>query len=479
MTSLAVGRRVGWLCGCATLAVALCISQLSGIGLQPAHGESADTETYNWDTGYDPSARQTQMFEGEFERPMLGERTEDAMLQAIAHYQIIVRRGGWEPVHGGQTLVVGSRGERVEQLIDRLMISGDLVPGANFDRTVYDQAVFDAVQNFQTRHGLLAHGKVDDRTRLTLNVPASVRLQMLEINLDRVREYASELSSRYVVVNIPATELEIVQDGYLYSRHVTIVGKVDRPSPEVSSQITQLNFNPYWHAPPSIVEKDILPQLRQGTSYIKDLNIRVFEGSYYGEEVDPDSIDWSQVDDPNRYFFRQEPGENNAMATVRINFPNDHAVYLHDTPNQSLFLNAARYDSSGCVRVDDVGTFVEWLLQGEDGWNRERIEQLGQSREREDADLRQPVPLRIVYLTAWATANDDVHFRPDIYGRDGIEQANAAGQPSTAGSASDEQSAQVASDETATDGIAGIIEQELLTGSTRSGNLFGGEESIH
>lgn len=394
-----------------------------------------ELRSLSWEDGFDRSVRDTEVLEGELVKPMLGPDTEQAMLEAIARYQIFARRGGWPEIPGGHTMVVGIKDDRVPLLVHRLMIGGDLVPAPGFDETVYDEAVQAAVIRFQQRHGILAHGKVDEKTRKALNVPAADRLRTLEANLERVRKAVPGLRGRYVVVNVPAAELEAVEDGYLYSRHVTVVGKVDRPTPVVVSQIVELNFNPYWHAPISIAEKDIIPQLRRGLSYLEKINVKVFEGGYYGEEVDPRTVDWSTAS-AERYFFRQEPGESNAMATVRINFPNEHHVYLHDTPGKGLFNQAVRYDSSGCIRVDQVQTFVSWLLRGQEDWSAERVGEVAESHERLDVELVRKVPLRVVYLTAWALADGSVHFRPDIYGRDDPSAAvfdapedDAAAQP--------------------------------------------------
>ena len=390
-----------------------------------AEAATLEEQTFNWDDGRDPSARKSAIMKGENQLPSLGPGTEQAMLEAIARYQIVVRRGGWPVIPGGRMLVPGSRDRRVELLVHRLMISGDLVPPPNFDATRFNEVVQRAVIKFQVRHGLLPHGKVDEKTRRALNVPASARLEALETNLPRARTYAEGLSGRYVVVNVPAAELEAVEDGYLHSRHVTVVGKVDRPTPEVSSEIVQVNFNPYWHAPISIAEKDIIPQLQKGLSYLHQINMRVFEGGYYGTEVDPSTVDWSTAS-PKKFYFRQEPGESNAMASVRINFPNAHDVYLHDTPAKGMFSQAVRYDSSGCVRVDDVQTLVTWLLNGQDDWSAERVAELGENRERTDIELSNKVGLRLVYLTAWAVADGSVHFRPDVYGRDVMAGQEAA-----------------------------------------------------
>lgn len=410
---------------CAVLLLPWAFTSSFNVLSSSAEAATLEEQTFNWDDGRDPSVRKTAILEGENELPSLGPGTEQAMLEAIARYQIFVRRGGWPEIPGGHILVPGSSDRRVELLVHRLMTSGDLVPSQNFNAKRYDETVQRAVIKFQVRHGLLPHGKVDEKTRRALNVPASERLRALEANLPRARAYAAGLSGRYVVVNVPAAELEAVEDGYLHSRHVTVVGKVDRPTPDVSSQIVQLNFNPYWHAPISIAEKDIIPQLRKGLSYLTKINMKVFEGSYYGTEVDPRTVDWSKAS-PKKFFFRQEPGANNAMSTVRINFPNEHDVYLHDTPGKGLFAQAIRYDSSGCVRVDDVQALVAWLLSGQDDWSEERVAELAETRERHDVALDKKVGLRLVYLTAWAVPDGSVHFRPDVYGRDTATGQEAA-----------------------------------------------------
>ncbi len=364
--------------------------------------------------------RQSFIAAGQSLEPMLGVHTVDTLLGAIARYQIIVRRGGWPELPQGRELAPGQKGVDVANLRYRLMASGDLAAvRTDGDPAYFDAALEQALKAFQSRHGIMAHGRLDERTRAALNVPATERLNTLNMNLVRAQEYLQKpLGERYVVVNIPAAELETVENGHVYSRHVNVVGKVDRPSPEVISQITEVNFNPYWHAPVSIVQKDILPLLREGNiGHLRDINLRVFADPEYSIEVDPSTVNWATVS-ADQYYFRQEPGEQNAMATVRINFPNKHAVYLHDTPTKTLFNQAFRYDSSGCVRVDDVHVLTEWLLNGQDGWDRTRIDMVAASRERLDVALERPVDFRMIYLTAWADMDGTVHFRPDIYNRD-------------------------------------------------------------
>jgi murein L,D-transpeptidase YcbB/YkuD len=297
----------------------------------------------------------------------------------------------------------------------RLVIEGYL-PAAAAEGDTYDEAVEEAVRHFQLNQGLFANGRVEATTLAALNVPATARLATLKANLPRVTQYAKGLGSRYVVVNIPAAQLESVEKGRVHSRHNVIAGKIDRPSPVVESKITEINFNPYWNAPVSIVERDIIPQVQKNPKILSQLKIKIYDG-LNGPEVDPKTIDWSKVQ-PDRYHFRQEPGNDNAMASVKISFPNPYAVYMHDTPTKQLFTQSARYFSSGCVRVDKVHLLTDWILAGQDGWNQAKIAAITESKDRLDVKVDDPPQLRFAYLTGWVTADGEAHFRPDIYDLD-------------------------------------------------------------
>ncbi|QPC44903.1 L,D-transpeptidase family protein [Kaustia mangrovi] len=361
--------------------------------------------------------------------PMLSGDSERMLMDAIARYEIMARRGGWQPLPGGRELRVGGSGQLVMMLRRRLVAEAYLTPQQVAEPQRFDRAMEHAVKRFQHNHGLAPTGVVDEATRRALNVPVEQRLATLRANVERVREQTKKLGGKYVVVNIPAAQLETVQNGRVYARQNVVVGKTDRPSPVLSSRITELIFNPYWTAPLSIVKKDILPKVRQNPGFLKEMDIRIFDG-YGGPEVDPGTVDWATVA-PDRYVFRQEPGLNNAMATVKLRFPNPYAVYLHDTPTKSLFSQAARYFSSGCVRVDQVHLLTEWVLRDQPGWSPARIQGIVGSGERVEVKLENPVQVRFAYMTGWATRDGGVHFRPDIYRLDGT--GFVSGQPEPIG----------------------------------------------
>ncbi len=347
--------------------------------------------------------------------PILSYDTAYNLQQAIARYQQIVANGGWEQmpreVYG---LVAGNNRNTVSRLRNRLVASGDLAAEHGGREDMFDQNVDAALRYFQARHGLQVNGKVDEATFYALNVPADFRLGQLQLNLQRVDAMAPTLSERYVVVNIPAALIEAVGGGTVAERHTAVVGRIDRQTPILESEIREINFNPYWTVPKSIIRKDLITYMNEDPQYLTKYDIRIFDGQ--GQEVSPQSINWS-TDEAVNYTFRQEPGAENSLGHVRINFPNPYAVYLHDTPTKSLFAENQRFHSSGCVRVENVDAFVAWILQ--DGqWDVSAVQSMFQSGAREDVPVSNPVPIHTTYITAWANRNGTVSFREDVYNYD-------------------------------------------------------------
>ncbi|WP_159586285.1 L,D-transpeptidase family protein [Chelativorans xinjiangense] len=352
-------------------------------------------------------------------QPILSQQTASNVERAIARYSDIVGRGGWPMVPATKKLQLGVVDPDVEILRRRLMISEDLSQQAGMS-PAFDSYVDAALKRFQARHGLPADGVTGQYTYSALNVSAPIRLGQLQTNLGRLREMtANPLDGRLVTVNIPAASIEAVENGRVFLRHTAIVGKVDRQTPVLNSNINEIILNPYWNAPVSIVRKDIIPKMREDPNYLTDNSIRLIAPD--GTEVDPLSVDWS-TDDAAKYRFRQDPGRINAMATVKINFPNEHAVYMHDTPQQQLFGDQARFHSSGCVRVQNVRDLVTWILRDTPGWDRRTIETTIQTEEDKRIPVASPVPVYFTYISAWSTGDGAIHFRDDIYGRDGQQE---------------------------------------------------------
>ncbi len=377
---------------------------------------------------------QTEILASKSVSPMLTAESAAQMRTISARYEDIIANGGFPKVGRG-SYKKGSEGKGTIELNRRLYMDGYLrkeaVEGEFAGRVT--SATIDAITRFQKNLGLAATGKVDAATLAALNVSAQERLHTIEANIARLEAYGQNLGDRYLVVNVPAQQIETVNNGKVFSRHNAIVGRPERPTPVVMTALSDVNFNPYWNAPASIVERDIIPKLKSGTQILTDMNIKVFQG-FGGPEVDPGEVDWSSAiaDD---YHFRQEPGPANAMATAKINFSSPFGIYLHDTPEKHLFKNGNRFYSSGCVRVEKVELLLEWVLNNQEGIGRSEISALAETLERRDVKLEAPPQLRVAYLTSWPVGNT-VAFRNDVYGLDGT--GFIVGQPLPEGEVSDE-----------------------------------------
>ena len=381
----------------------------------PAFTQQADNvgEQAEWRQSYESSAR---IAVGRESTPILSPATLAASEAAIQTYQGIVARGGWNEVPANAELKIGVKSKSVQLLRQRLAMSGDLDASAGTS-PVFDSFVEAAVKRFQVRHGLSPTGVVGEQTLNELNVPAQTRLSQLETNIVRLRAFSGNLGARFVTVNIPAAAVETVENGVVYSHHAAGVGKIDRQSPIMQAKATEINFNPFWTVPPSLIKKDLIPKMQADPNYLTDEKIRVFNKE--GQEVAPTSINWNTLEATN-YKYRQDTGADiNSLGFVRINIPNPYGVYMHDTPSKGIFGDDFRFVSSGCVRVQDVRDYVAWLLKDTTGWTRDHIDEVIQSGQRLDVKLAAPVPVYWVYITAWATPDGIVQFREDIYHRDG------------------------------------------------------------
>jgi murein L,D-transpeptidase YcbB/YkuD len=368
-----------------------------------------------WTEGFDTSAPfQTPI---RSTRPTLSAETAKYTEQAITRYSAIAQQGGWPAVSSEQPLKIGVRHPGVAALRQRLTVGGDLeIAGGAPDS--YDSFVEGAVRRFQQRHGLIADGVVANETLRRMNVPVEIRLRQLETNLGRVTEFSKEeLGARYVMVNVPGAEIETVETGIVHSRHNAVVGKIDRQTPLLTTKVTEINFNPFWTVPRSIILKDLIPLIQKDPRYLDRQKIRIYDRQ--GNPMHWRTINWN-TDEAADYLFRQDPGELNSMGSVKINFPSPEGVYLHDTPQKGLFGANDRFNSSGCVRVQNVREFVIWLLKNTPEWPPENIVRVMTNGERIDATVEDPVELYFRYVTAWANSDGIVQFRDDIYQLDGF-----------------------------------------------------------
>ena len=389
-----------------------------------------------WSDGYD--AASVGAADVRTTIPTLSPQIVSALQAAIAQYSDIVAKGGWPVVPAEKVLKIGMQDPIVVVLRQRLAISGDLPPeaaaGASGGSASFDSYVDAAVKRFQARHGIQPDGVLGSSSYAALNIPAHLRLTQLANNLTRLKGFLSKpLPARFVMVNIPAASVEVVENGVVIQRHTAVVGKVDRPSPIVNSHITEINFHPFWTVPASIIKKDLIPLMQKDPTYLATWKIRVFDKK--GQEVPPEQINW-QTDDATNYMFKQDPGDQNSLGIVKINFPSPEGVYMHDTPHKGTFNDDYRFDSSGCVRIQNIRELIAWILRDTPGWDANRVEAELRGNDRLDVKVLAPIDLHWVYITAWSTTDGIVNFRNDIYNLDGLEQyTDEAAAPAAAGNA--------------------------------------------
>jgi murein L,D-transpeptidase YcbB/YkuD len=346
-------------------------------------------------------------------------------------YARIVETGGWEMVPG--ELSPGSEGPAVAVLRRRLAREGDLpataIRSSGKDNNKWDAGLTAAVRHFQERMGLKANGVVAGATLRALNVPAQVRFRQLASSAQRIAGSDFSFGDRYIVVNIPSASVEAVQRGRVARRHIAVVGDSDHRSPEISARIEEINLNPFWTVPASIIKNEIIPHMRQDAHWLDRERIRIFNNRNL--PIDPASIDWNS-DQATGYILRQDSGAGNSLGSIRIKMPNRESVYMHDTPSKKFFSHDYRFLSHGCVRVEGVYDLAAWLLEGtvnpDSGyWQKDDLLHMASTQERVDIRLVQPVPVIWVYLTGWADSRGIVHFRDDVYNVD-IIGANPSDQ---------------------------------------------------
>ena len=322
--------------------------------------------------------------------------------EAMARYEDIAARGGWPMV--GKQLHKGAQGADVTRLRARLAAEGDLAP-ATAPATAnpadpYDAAVVEGVIHFQNRHGLEANGKVDAPTLAELDVPVQERIRQLQVNLERRRWLPADFGPRYIAVNIPDYRMKLVEDGQTSLEMKAIVGKAPHnQTPEFSGRMTFMVLNPSWNIPDDIVKHEIKPAMAKNPGYLARKRIEV-----------------TTVGGQTRW--RALPGATNPLGQVKFVFPNPYDVYLHDTSADSLFNASRRALSHGCVRLEKPIDLANALLRDDPKWTPDVVQDAIATGESHVVSLHNPLPVHLLYLTAWVDDDGTVQFRHDVYGRD-------------------------------------------------------------
>lgn len=333
------------------------------------------------------------------------------LIAALATYRRIAATND-EPVPVVTKLKAGDDYAGLPQLATKLRLYGDLPADAKVEGTKYDGATVDAVKHFQSRHGLDADGVVAKGTFAQLNVAASQRVKQIEIALERVR-WTPQIEAPAIIVNVPEFRLRAIGEEELTMR--VVVGKAaGHKTPIFDGNLKHVVFRPYWNVPPSIQRGEIAPKL--SADYAAKHNYQVVDDSGRVQDINADTV--ARVRNGSLQV-RQKPGTSNALGLVKFLFPNDNNVYLHSTPQQSLFARARRDFSHGCVRVEDPAALAEWVLREKPQWTKEKIKAAFEGK-RDDlyVNLEKPITVKITYQTVVAQNDGTIHFYADIYGHD-------------------------------------------------------------
>jgi murein L,D-transpeptidase YcbB/YkuD len=336
---------------------------------------------------------------------------------ALPHYVHYYEQGGWPKVSGNEKIEIGDENTRVGQVKNRLLVTGELAQ-IGPDPELYDGDLELAVRQFQRNHGLNDDGVIGKRTIEEMNISAEQRLKQVLLNLDRMRQQSPDFEERYVFVNIPSTELRVIDGGITTFHSKAIVGRVARKTPTLKSEIFQVKLNPDWSVPGKIAAIDMLKHELEEPGYFAEKNVRVYTTD--GKLVDPTRVNWREVKASGKFPYRlkQDAGPENALGPMKLDFQNDYAVFVHGTSTPQLFVKQDRFFSSGCVRVEDPLGLATFLLQDDPSWTRERVEDVVRGGKTTFAKLARPIPVHFVYMTAWVDEAGQAHFRQDVYDKD-------------------------------------------------------------
>jgi len=339
------------------------------------------------------------------------------MLQELKRLKRIKAQGGWRKINNSSQLRPGRSGKYVKRLINRLKSSGDYTCGGNSD--LYGPCLQRAVKRFQKRHGLYPSGKINRYTLQKLNLSVDWKINKVLLNLDRIKRLPDQPEDRYIMVNIPDFRLYYKENGKERLSMRVIVGDKKHHTPIFSNKISYIVLNPYWIIPDSIVKKEMIPKILKNPHYLEERGYEV-RTSYNTKRkpIDTSKIDWSRVlrtGQTKRYKFMQPPGKKNALGKIKFKFPNQFAVYLHDTPNKKLFKKGQRAFSHGCIRLSEPNALLATFARHERSVNYTRSQRILRGKNKTQLNLSRPVPVHIVYLTAWINSDGLLHYRNDVY----------------------------------------------------------------
>jgi murein L,D-transpeptidase YcbB/YkuD len=340
-----------------------------------------------------------------------------ALREHLALYLRVRDAGGWPVIPPGPPIVPDTRDPRIPLIRETLSAMRDLPLPASRTSPAYDGILAASVARFQERHGLPVSDTVTAATMKAMSIPVEKRIETLRANLERARWFLRQSPDTALVVNIPTFDARLVAgDSVRWSGRVQ-VGMLDRKTPVLHSTVQYVEFNPRWTVPKTILEKDIFPRMQRGSNIVKKKNLVMYD--FRGNAVDPLAVDWSRFSTAKRfpYLLRQDPGAGNALGRIKFVFPNEHGIYLHDTPSKYLFAKQDRAFSSGCVRVERPFDLAVALLD-DPAWTGEDVRKAAQAGVTKRVPLHSPVPITLTYWTATVDEAGRLIWYGDVYGND-------------------------------------------------------------
>ena len=343
--------------------------------------------------------------------------------RTLAHYQELLRNTPeWIRIPSSPSIRPGDTHSSIPLIRQRIMQAHaadglsefNLTPGTS---QLYDTELVAAIKAFQAQHGLNTDGIIGKNTINALNIPLEWKIRQLRINMERLRWLPRNLGQRYLLVNTAGFYLTAMENDEPILNMRIIVGRDYRSTPSFNGALSHMVLNPYWNVPASIARKDLLPKQQRDPAYFTTAGFKVFPAQERGAQaIDPNTIDWHELKTRFPYFLRQDPGSHNALGKIKFMFSNPFSIYLHDTPSKSLFRKDIRTFSSGCIRLEKPFELAAFAL------NQPSLPEKFSADLASDktitTHLPKPLPIYLVYITAWADEHEKVYFYPDIYDRD-------------------------------------------------------------
>lgn len=379
------------------------------------------------------------------------------LLDSIKELEQIVENGDYIKLPAFKTLRIGDKSPVVEILRERLAQSKDIsincqniIDAQNITTNttslntniqeeeilleenvpceeIFDEDLKNAVISFQQSHGLYADGIVGLQTQNFLNMSAKEKINKIKLNLERMRWLPRDFGEKYLLINIPEYRLRVIENNDIKLNMAVIVGDKKYPTPIFSDKMSYIVLNPNWNIPESIAKKEILPKLLKDPNYLDTKGIEIFQGwdrnaSKIETKEVLETLILQDVESVPNFRFTQSPSSENPLGKVKFMFPNKHAVYLHDTPAKSLFANARRAYSHGCIRLSKPQELLNLIATDDKNMTLQNADEFYKEPSEKSVGLNNKIPIHIVYLTAWVDENGKLQFREDIYNFDKMQK---------------------------------------------------------